>query len=86
MSLRDLSLCLEDKRRGRIVKPECQAIFAPQPFSNKYNLLRAASAMHVDFSNLGSVSGKKYLKPLGEPVCVFGFEKTLSAGKINRIW
>ena len=36
----------------------------------------------VYFSKLGCLSNKKYGEPLGEPICVCGFEKALSAEQL----
>ena len=41
--------------------------------------------MPVDFSKLGYVFGQKYGETLGEPVCVYGFEKNLPAGKLIEL-
>ena len=45
-------------------------------------LLRGAAAMVVDLSKFSSVSGNKYGEPLGDPACVYGFEKAFSVGKL----
>ena len=50
-------------------------IVAHDAISDKDYVLRGAAAMTVDFRKLGTVSGKKYGKPLHDPVCVCGFEK-----------
>ena len=38
--------------------------------------------MAVDYSKLGTISGKRYGEPRDDPECVCGFEKVLSAGKL----
>ena len=38
--------------------------------------------MAIDLSNIGCLSGQRYGVPLGELVCVYGFEKTLSSGQL----
>ena len=64
---------------GRTVKPGRQEIILNQPVRNNDTFLRDASAMRVDLSMLGSMFRQKFGELLGEPVCVYGFEKTLSA-------
>ena len=78
----------DDERRysgvqsGRIVKSGRRAMIAHDMTPNKDYFLRGAAAVEVDLSKFGSVSGKKYGEPLGDPVCVCLFESTLSAGKL----
>ena len=55
---------------GRIVKSERRAMIAHDMTLNKDYFLRGASAVAVDFSKFGIVSGKKYEEPLVDTVCV----------------
>ena len=48
---------------------------------NGYYFLRSAAALVVDPRKLGSVSETRYGEPFGDPVCVFGLERVLPAGK-----
>ena len=50
--------------------------------SNNDCVFRSASAMTADLSKFDTESGKKYGDPLGDPVCVCGFEKALSARQL----
>ena len=67
-------------KSGRIVKSGRRAMIVHDTTSNKDYFLRGAAAGVIDLSKLGPVSGKKYGEPLDDPVCVCGFEKTLSTG------
>ena len=49
---------------------------------DKDYVLCDAAAMAVDLSKLGSISEKKYEEPLDDHVCVYSFEKALSAGQL----
>ena len=44
-------------------------------------ILRGASAMTTNLSKLGTISSKKHGEPLDDSLCVYGFEKVLSAGQ-----
>ena len=67
---------------GRILKSGRHVMAAHNVTSDKDYVLCGATAMAVDLSKLGTISGKKYGEPLNDPVCVCGFEKDLSAGKL----
>ena len=64
---------------GTIVRSARRVMIAHDTTSNKDCFFRGAAAMVVDISKLGSVSGKKYGEPLGDPVCVCSFEKAILA-------
>ena len=50
--------------------------------SNKYRVFRSSAAMTINLSWFCHVSGKGYGEPLSDPICICGFERALSAGKI----
>ena len=70
----------EEAQEGRIVKPMSHIMVGYDATSNKDQVRRSASAMTVDLRKFGTVSGKRYVKPFGELVCVWGFEKALLTG------
>ena len=82
MSLYNQASRKSDVQENRPVKSGRRVMIAHSMNLNKDCVLRGASAMTVDLSKFGSISGKKYEEPLGDPVCVCGFEKALSAGQL----
>ena len=54
--------------------------------SDKNYILRGAAAMTVDFSKLGTISGKNFVEPLDDPVYVCGSEMALSVGQLIDFW
>ena len=82
MSSRDQAFREGDVQEGCIVKTEDSVMVAHDTTSNKDCVFRDAAAIAIDLSKLGSVSGKKYGEPLGDPICVCGFKKALSVGQL----
>ena len=49
----------------------------PDLLSKKYCILRGAAAMLIDLNKFGTMSRKKYRKPLDDPVCVCGLKRPI---------
>ena len=69
-------------QEGQIVKSGRHVKVVHEVISSKDYVLHGAVTMVVDLSKFGTISGKKYEEPLGDPVSVCGSEKALSAGKL----
>ena len=82
MSSRNFDLCLGESWGGRIARTGCQAMISHQPLSSRDNFYRGAAAMAIDYSKFSCLSGQKYEKSFDKSACYFGFEKTLSGGRI----
>ena len=82
MSSHDQACRKSEVQEGCIVESRRGVMIVHQSSCNEYSFFRSAAVIALDFIKFGSFSEKKYGEPLDELICVYVFEKALSAGQM----